>query len=190
MKIQRFGMATFTAMLLSFQLFAQTHKVSVSPSVLDVAKWAGFEYQKHVDLAKSGDFKAVTELLDFSGTVDGVDALDHAVTCLELIPYASDLTFAAALNKAKPKLKSVLLERFQLAQGRSKTESFRSPMATWAPNTWAALNGKPFQPAPSTDPSKMAEQKSKKENLAGQTDKAKGKTPPSEIQSLDQSNKQ
>lgn len=144
----------------------QSNDVTVFPGVLSVAQWAGFKYMDQLQLAKTGDLKAVSSMLDFSGTVDGVDALNHAVTCLELLPVSTDLVFAAAVNKAKPKLKKVLLDRLQLAQGRTTNEALRKPMSEWAPMTWNVLNGKPFQPDMKGSEECMASKASQK-NTAG-----------------------
>jgi hypothetical protein len=132
---------------LSGQNKAANSDIFVSPSVLSTAHWAGFKYKEQLDLARQGDMRAVEEILNFNGTVDGRDGLDHAVTCLELIPYSSDLAFAGALNKGKPALRKLMLERLILAQGRTKTETLRKPLSEWAPLTWAVLNGQPFEPS-------------------------------------------
>lgn len=145
----------------------QASDVTVFPSVLSTAQWAGFKYTEQLQLAKTGDLKAVSSLLDFSGTVDGVDALNHAVTCLELLPFSTDLVFAAAVNKAKPKLKKVLLDRLVLAQGRTTNLELRKPLAEWAPLTWDVLNGKPFQPDMKGSEECMASKASQK-NTASQ----------------------
>ena len=118
--------------------------VTVFESVLSTASWASFKYMDQLANAKQGNTNATLKLLEFSGTVDGKEALDHSVTLLELIWSAGDESFAKAVSLAKPKLKSVLLERLQLAQGRTKKEALRKPMAEWAPKTWDVLNGKPF----------------------------------------------
>ncbi len=120
--------------------------VEVFESVLSTASWAGFKYEEQLALAKKGDHKATLKLLEFSGTVDGKAALDHSVTLLELIAAGGDLGFSAAVNMSKPKLKKVLLDRLQLAQGRTKKEALRKPIAEWAPTTWEVLNGRPFAP--------------------------------------------
>jgi hypothetical protein len=129
-------------------VWAQTKEpetdVTVSESVLNTAVWAGFKYQEELVKAKKGDYNATFKLMDFSGTVDGRTALEHSVTLLELIVSGGDEPFALAVQKTKPKLRTVLLDRLQLAQGRTKKEELRNPMKDWAPKTWAALNGLPF----------------------------------------------
>jgi hypothetical protein len=151
--------------------------IFVSSSVLSTAQWAGFKYREQLDLARQGDMRAVEEMLNFNGTVDGREGLDHAVTCLELIPYSSDLVFAAALNKGKPTLRKLMLERLPLAQGRTKVETLKKPLSEWAPLTWAVLNGQPFEPADtSSDECMMSRPKQQKEQEKAPTD-----TTPKEI---------
>lgn len=120
--------------------------VTVFESVLSTAKWANFDYLKLLDAAKKGDHKATLKLLEFSGTVDGVAELDHSVTLLELIASGGDITFAGAVNMASPKLQAVLLQRLQLAQGRTKKLELQKPISEWAPTTWEVLNGRLFDP--------------------------------------------
>ena len=148
MKVKYFVVALFAFVFTTQSSSAQATNsevdVQVFESVLSTATWANFKYIDHLAMAKRGDIKATFELLRFSGTVDGTAALDHSVTLLELIASAGDQPFGEALNQAKPKLKSVLLDRLQLAQGRTKKEELRKPLAEWAPATWDVLNGKPF----------------------------------------------
>ncbi len=120
--------------------------VTVFEPVLATAKWANFKYEEHLAAAKKGDHKEILKLLEFSGTVDGVEALNHSVTLLELVKVGGDIPFAAAVNMSKATLKKVLLERLQLAQGRTKKTELQKPMAEWAPTTWDVLNGKIFDP--------------------------------------------
>jgi hypothetical protein len=148
--------ANFLAIALCFfccttqSLVAQNNNtdvdVTVFESVLSTAGWANFKYVDQLSQAKQGDYKATLKLLEFSGTVDGIAALDHSVTLLELLLSGGDLPFAAAVNMAKPKLKSVLLDRLQLAQARTQKVELRKPIAEWAPTTWAVLHGEPFAP--------------------------------------------
>ncbi len=150
MKFKHFIIALLAFSCASQSLFAQAKKkevdVTVFESVLATAKWANFKYEDQLILAKQGDHKATLKLLEFSGTVDGVEALDHSVTLLELIASGGDITFAAAVNMTKPTLKKVLLDRLQLAQGRTKKVALQKPLAEWAPTTWDVLNGKTFDP--------------------------------------------
>ncbi len=115
--------------------------IEISSAVLKTAEWAGFKYMETLDLAQSGDSKSIKSLLEFSGTVDGVEALEHATTCLELIPFTNDERMASVISSLKPKLIVVLLDRFQLAQGRSKKEELKKPLQEWAPFCWKALHG-------------------------------------------------
>lgn len=135
----------FVSILISPSLSnAQSDKkldIEVSSAVLKTAEWANFKYMENLNLAKSGDKKAIKAFLEFSGTVDGIESLEHATTCIELIPYASDMNIGAVISSLKPKLQKVLLERFVLAQGRTKKEALRKPLQEWAPLCWKALNG-------------------------------------------------
>jgi hypothetical protein len=144
------AIALFSFCLSTQSLVAQNNNtdvdVTVFESVLSTAGWANFKYTDQLSLAKQGDYKATLKLLEFSGTVDGKAALDHSVTLLELILSGGDLPFAAAVNMAKPKLKTVLLDRLQLAQGRTKKLELQKPLSEWAPTTWEVLNGQPFAP--------------------------------------------
>ncbi len=115
--------------------------IEVSDNVVKVADWANFRYREVLASAKTGDQSAIQKFLEFSGTVDGVDALNHAVSCLELIAAASDFPFSMACVSLKPKLKKVLLERLMLAQVRTKKIELRDSLTHWAPSTWAVLNG-------------------------------------------------
>lgn len=137
--------------LLTAQTTGSAAQVTVFPEVLSAAKWAGFDYEAQLNLSKTGDYKAIAKLLHFSGTLDGDDALKHAVTCLELIPVSGDVAFAAALNISKPTLRKTMLDRLQLAQGRTQNEAMKKPIKDWAPYTWDVLNGKPFAPVAKPD---------------------------------------
>ncbi len=136
--------AAFTAFFSPLMLLAQQGKkmdIDISSEVLKTADWAAFKYMEKIDLAQSGDQKAIKDLLEFSAVVDGVEALQHATTCLELIPFTTDEKMGAVIYIVKPKLREALLERFQLAQGRTKKEEMRKPLQEWAPLTWKALHG-------------------------------------------------
>ncbi len=117
--------------------------IEVSESVVKMADWAGFKYRDILAAGQIGDQEAIKKFLEFSGTVDGTDAEKHAVTCLELIPVASDFAFAMSCHTLKPALKTVLLERLMLAQVRTKNLELREPMEQWAPITWSVLHGGP-----------------------------------------------
>ena len=115
--------------------------VSISSGVLKTAEWANFKYMENLDLAQSGDQKGIKAMLEFTGTVDGIEALEHATTCIELILLATDEKVGSVISSLKPKLKTVLLDRFQMAQGLTEKEDLRKPLLAWAPLTWKALNG-------------------------------------------------
>ena len=116
--------------------------VTVFQSVLKLADWAGVKYNEELTKAKTGNALAIKQLLEFHATADGVDALNHAVTCLELLAVVPDERFASAVQSCKPQLKQLLLERLILAQGRTKKEHLRKSMTDWAPITYAFLAGK------------------------------------------------
>ncbi|MCC7246061.1 MAG: hypothetical protein IT269_10300 [Saprospiraceae bacterium] len=116
------------------------HKISIGDGMQRQAQWAKFDYTDVLERAKKGEYKAIKDFLEFSAVVDGVDALDHAVTCIELLQYASDYRYSSVLQILKPNLRNVLKDRFQLAQGRTKVEELSKPMAQWAPMSWAILN--------------------------------------------------
>lgn len=119
----------------------KNEEIQVFPAVIKTAEWADFKYMDVLNKAKSGDQKSVRSFLEFSSTVDGTEALQHATTCLELLPSVADDVAGATISSMKPKLKSILLERFTLAQGRTKKEALKKPLQEWAPLTWKALNG-------------------------------------------------
>lgn len=123
---------------------ASVQEVTVAPSLLKFATLMGFKYTEVLDKAKKGDLNSLKSLLEFHGTTDGTDALNHAQTCLELIPVATDGSCASAIQNLKPKLKILLLDRFALAQGRTKNTELQKPIKDWAPETWASLNNLPY----------------------------------------------
>lgn len=162
-------------MLTTGILQAQTDvktRVEISPKVLKTAEWAKFDYMKNIDMAQRGDYHAMKNLLDFSGTVDGTEALQHATTCLELIPEVSDETFASAVSVLRPKLKTVMLDRLVLAQGRTKKTDLQKPLQEWAPLTWDALNGKMvvscMKPSSELSEEEMNEKRAQKEKAQSQ----------------------
>ncbi len=113
--------------------------IEISESVLATAKWMNFDYKGILTKAEQGDEAALIKFLDFHGAVDGIEAINHGVTCLELLPVFGDETFAVVCANVKPKLREVLRERLILAQGRTKKENLRRPIAEWAPQTWYVL---------------------------------------------------
>jgi hypothetical protein len=115
--------------------------LEVSSAVIKTAEWANFKYMETLDLAQAGNQKALKDFFEFSSVVDGTESLQHATTCLELIPLATDEKFGSVISILKPKLKTVLMDRLVLAQGRTKKEPLQKPLKEWAPLTWKALNG-------------------------------------------------
>jgi hypothetical protein len=123
----------------------QNNEVTVAPSLVKFAGQMGFKYQEVLAKAKKGDIESIKQLMEFHGTADGTDGLNHAQTCLELIPSATDIKVALACQNLKPKLKELLVERFALAQGRTKNTNLQKPMKEWAPSTWASINNQPIE---------------------------------------------
>jgi hypothetical protein len=119
-------------------------EITVSESLLRFSEQMGFKYMDVLKKAEAADILSIKSLLEFHGTTDGKDALNHAVTCIELLPVAGDENYAYAAKNVKPKLKKLLLERFAIAQGRTQKTGLQKPMKDWAPMTWAALNDLPI----------------------------------------------
>lgn len=124
--------------------FAQK-KVYVSENVLKTAEWARFKYRDVLKQAINQDADAVRKMLEFSGTVDDGEALEHAVTCLEMIPLATDDVVASVVVALKPAVKKLLLDRFVAAKSLTQKKDLQKPMNEWAPNTWDALNNLPVK---------------------------------------------
>jgi hypothetical protein len=131
---------TFSPLLVQAQE-PKNEEIQVSPAVLKTAEWANFKYIDVLNKSKSGDHKSIRAFLEFSSTVDGTEALQHATTCIELLPLVPDDVAGSIISSFKPKMKTILLERFTLAQGRTKKEALQKPLKEWAPLTWKALNG-------------------------------------------------
>ena len=123
----------------------RNYQVETFQNVLKTADLANFNYKEMIENAKAGDVTSIYKLLDFHRMVDGVDGLNHAVTCLELIPLTGDKAFAAAVYRCSPKLRKLLTDRLMLAQVRSKKTFLRESLTHWAPATWAYLNGQTYQ---------------------------------------------
>ena len=87
----------------------RNNEVTVAPSLVKFATQMGFKYEQTLEKAKKGDLNAIKEMMEFHGTTDGTDALNHAQTCLELIPVATDDRIGLACQNLKPKLKTLLL---------------------------------------------------------------------------------
>ena len=131
-------------------------EVYISKSVLKTADWAEFKYKDVLKKSIAGDQNAILQFFKFSNVVDGAEGIDHAVTCLELIPLASDRTVAGSLVLSNAKLKKLVLDRITLAQGKTQKAELRQAIKSWAPATWAILNNEPM-PAPPIDEAKMLE---------------------------------
>jgi len=136
-------------------------QITVAPSLVKFADQMGFKYNEVLEKAKKGNIDAIKAMMEFHGTADGLDGLNHAQTCLELIPVATDLRFSQACQNLKPKLKELLIERFNLAQGRTQIAELKKPWKEWAPQTWGAINNQ-VVPCPECEASKkMAQEHSK-----------------------------
>lgn len=121
------------------------YQLEMFQNVLKTADLANFKYKDLIESAKTGDVTSIYKLLDFHRMVDGVDGLNHAVTCLELIPLTGDKAYAAAVYRCSPKLRKLLTDRLMLAQVRTKKTFLRQSLTNWAPATWAYLNGQTYQ---------------------------------------------
>lgn len=128
------------------------YQVETFQKVLKTAEVAKFDYKTNLENAKKGDETAIHKMFDFHRVVDGVDGLNHAVTCLEIIPLAGDKACAAAAYRCSPNLRKLLIERLMLAQARTKKTFLRQSLTNWAPGTWAYLNGQTFQFGPQETP--------------------------------------
>lgn len=118
--------------------------IVVAESLLKFSEQMKFKYMDVLQKAIAGDRTSIKALLEYHGTTDGKDAINHAVTCLELILVANDENYAYAAKYLKPNLKKLLLDRFVIAQGRTQKTGLLKPMKDWAPMTWASLNGLPI----------------------------------------------
>lgn len=124
-------------------VFAQK-KVFVSDSVLKVAEEAQFDYKGALKKATAKDGKAVTDLIEFIRLLENAEADEHAMTCLELIPIATDKVFSQAVKSRSTKMKAALLSRISAAQERTQKSELKKPMEEWAPYSWKALNNIQF----------------------------------------------
>ncbi len=137
----------FTILILLFLIpasivFAQKN-VYQSEDVIKTADQIEFRYKDVLKKATKQDSKAIIQLFEFSRILDGQEVLDHALTCLELIPEASDKVMAVSIEKLNSKLKKVSLDRLLKAQERTQKEALKKPIKSWAPYTWEALNNRP-----------------------------------------------
>ncbi len=132
--------------LLPLGAFAQK-KVYMSDDVQKTAAQIRFDYKGMVKKAAAKDESAVKQLFEFSRILDGAETIDHAVTCLELIPQATDEVVANAIAPLNPKLKKVLLQRMIQAQQQTTKADLKKPLEKWAPMTWDAINDRPIKKA-------------------------------------------
>lgn len=130
-------------LLAAAPVFAQK-KVFVSDNVLKVAEQARFDYKGTLKKATAKDDKALAELFEFIRLLENVEADEHAMTCLELIPVATDKVFSQAVQSRSTKMKAALLRRITAAQERSQKAELKKPMEEWAPYSWKALNNIQF----------------------------------------------
>lgn len=125
--------------------------VETFQNVIKTADLIKVQYKELVAQAKSGDVASMHKLLDFSRIVDGVDGLNHAVTCLEILPLMGDASFASAVSLCQPKLKKLILDRLILAQGRTKKTFLRQSLTNIAPLTWEQLTGEKKEQKPAAE---------------------------------------
>lgn len=130
-------------LLAAAPVFAQK-KVFVSDNVLQVAEQARFDYKGTLKKATAKDDKALVELFEFIRLLENAEADEHAMTCLELIPVATDKVFSQAVKSRSTKMKAALLRRITAAQERSQKAELKKPMEEWAPYSWKALNNIQF----------------------------------------------
>lgn len=119
-------------------------KVFISKNVLKTAEWAGFKYNDVLKKSLTGDQPSIMNFVKFHAVVDGIEGVEHGLTCLELIPLVGDQTFSSSILLTKPKLKTLLRDRLVLAQAKTKNNDLKKPLESWAPYTWSCLNGLPL----------------------------------------------
>ncbi|MBK6931017.1 MAG: hypothetical protein IPH12_09120 [Saprospirales bacterium] len=131
----------------------------MSDDVRKTATQIKVDYKELVKKASAKESAAVKKLFEFSRIVDGSEAIEHAVTCLEVIPLATDDVVANALVSLSPKLKKVLLSRLEQAQGRTQKTELKLPIQKWAPLTWEVLHNRPaVKPGAQLHTGKMRDQ--------------------------------
>lgn len=169
MKKALFHSLIFLFLALNVTAFGQKD-VYISKEVLKTSEWANFAYKDVLKKAIAGDESSITAFFKFNNAVDGVQGIDHNITCLEMIPLATDDKVASALLPTVPNLKKVVLDRIMLAQGKTKKADLQKPLESWAPKTWAVLNNLPL-PAPTVSEQEMAEKlRNKYPDLDADTD--------------------
>lgn len=151
-----------TILFLAPSMVSFGQKVYVSKSVLKTAEWANFKYKEVLDKSIAGDIQALTSFFKFNSAVDGVEAIDHNITCLELIPLATDDKVATALLATNHRLRKLVMDRLVLAQGKTQKTELKKPLESWAPKTWAIISNKPL-PAPQVSTEEMTDKMKAKE---------------------------
>lgn len=174
--------ALFLLFVLSASAVFGQGKVYVSKNVLKTAEWADFKYNDVLKKSLTGDQTSIMSFVKFHAVVDGVEGVEHGVSCLEMIPLVGDQTFGSSILLSKPKLKTLLRDRLVLAQMKTQKAELKKPIESWAPITWAIMNGLPM---PESEIQKA--QKAHKEKHAGAGDgpmnNATGTTAPSALPS-------
>jgi len=127
------------------------YEVEIFQNVSKTADLVNIKYKDLVANAQSGDAGSMHKLLDFHRIVDGADGLNHAVTCLEILPLMGDASFASAVALCQPKLKKLILDRLVLAQGRTKKTFLRQSLTNIAPLTWEQLTGEKKEQKPAAE---------------------------------------
>ncbi|MCS6928334.1 MAG: hypothetical protein NZM43_02450 [Saprospiraceae bacterium] len=140
----------------SVLVFSQKKNVFISEAVLAIAQQAQVDYRALVKKASAKDSEALNNLFEFTRLLDGSISIDHAQTCLELIPVVGDEVFAKALESRSSGLKKHLLNQMSAAQKQTRKEALKKPIQGWAPYTWEALNDREVhiakpQSAPATN---------------------------------------
>ncbi len=115
-------------------------EVTVSETVVKSAKELKFDYVEVLEKARKGDQEAIKQFYDFHRLADGVDGLQHGITCLELIPFAGDTNVAEACAKFKPGLKKLIFERLVYAQANTQKEALKKPLEQNFPSVYKAFN--------------------------------------------------
>ncbi len=121
---------------------AKSMDVTIFDDVLATAEFMKFDYKGTVARSKNGDMSAIVELFNFSRVVDGKEGRNHAVTCLELIPFSDGKAAEAFREIRKDNLKKLVKERLIEAQSNTTKPELKKNMAEWAPHTWAALHNR------------------------------------------------
>ncbi len=145
----------FFVLFLSISLTpsCQSNKVSapggksvfISQDVLKTAKWAEFDYKTKLDQSLRGNVTAMQEFFEFMTYVDDKQRIEHAVTCLEIIPVVGDQVFSTAVQNLKPKFRDVFRAQIQIAMGKTENPEIKGKQITELyPYTWGALNHAPI----------------------------------------------